>query len=210
MTVTGAEDMLPTCIPRVIGFAGCSGAGKTTLITRLMPLLTARGLAVSTIKQARDDFDIDKPGKDSYQHRRSGAHEVLVASGHRWALMHERRDAPEPELDELPARLEPVDLVIVEGFKRATPVKIEVHRPSLGRPLLYPNDSTIVAVASDEPLRLPAGMPNLALDDMTAIAVCVLLHAMPVTSVSTAPPATSRGAVAPPAKVLCLAGDFAA
>jgi molybdopterin-guanine dinucleotide biosynthesis adapter protein len=206
--------MLQTCIPRVIGFAGWSGAGKTTLITRLMKLLTARGLSVSTIKQAHHDFDIDKPGKDSYEHRRSGAHEVLVASGNRWALMHELRGAPEPELDELLARLAPVDLVIVEGFKRTTPVKIEVHRPSLGRPLLYPNDNAIVAVASDVPVRLPAGMPNLALDDMTAIAVCVLLHAMPATSLSaTAPDATSvapRTPVAPPAKVLCVAGDFAA
>jgi molybdopterin-guanine dinucleotide biosynthesis protein len=80
LTVTGTEEMLQTCIPRVIGFAGWSGAGKTTLITRLMPLLTARGLSVSTIKQAHHDFDIDKPGKDSYEHRRAGAHEVLVAS----------------------------------------------------------------------------------------------------------------------------------
>jgi molybdopterin-guanine dinucleotide biosynthesis protein B len=208
MTVTGTEDMSQTCIPRVIGFAGFSGAGKTTLITRLIPLLTARGLAVSTIKQARHDFDIDQPGKDSYEHRRAGAHEVLVASGNRWALMHELRGAQEPGLDDLVARLAPVDLVIVEGFKRTTPVKIEVHRPSTGKPLLYPNDSTIVAVASDVPVRLPPGMPNLALDDMAAIAVCVLLHAMPATALSATP--TDATPVAPPAKVLCLAGDFAA
>jgi molybdopterin-guanine dinucleotide biosynthesis protein B len=206
--------MLQMSIPRVIGFAGWSGAGKTTLITRLVPLLTARGLSVSTIKHAHHHFDIDQPGKDSYEHRRSGAQEVLVASAQRWALMHELRGAPEPGLDELLSHLAPVDLVIVEGFKRTTPVKIEVHRPSVGKPLLYPDDPAIVAVASDVPVGLKPGMPNLALDDLAAIAVCVLLHAMPATELSANRSQTASrtgcAGVAPAAKVLPLAGDFAA
>jgi molybdopterin-guanine dinucleotide biosynthesis protein B len=165
--------------PRVIGFAGWSGSGKTTLITRLLPLLIARGISVSTIKHAHHDFDIDKPGKDSYEHRRAGAAEVLVASANRWALMHELRGEAEPDLEALLAKLAPVDLVIVEGFKRTTAIKIEVHRPSLGKPLIYPDDPAVVAVASDVPIPLPPGISNLALDDMAAIADCVLLRAMP-------------------------------
>jgi molybdopterin-guanine dinucleotide biosynthesis protein B len=171
------EIMIEQCIPRVIGFAGWSGAGKTTLITRLLPLLSARGLSVSTIKYAHQGFDVDKPRKDSYEHRRAGASEVLVASSGRWALMHELRGAPEPTLAALVSRLALVDLVMVEGG-RDMPVKIEVHRPSLGRPLIYPDDPAVVAVASDMPLSVPPGMPNLALDDLAAIAVCVLLRAM--------------------------------
>lgn len=189
--------------PRVIGFAGWSGSGKTTLITRLVPVLTARGVSVSTIKHAHHDFDIDKPGKDSYEHRRAGATEVLVTSGNRWALMHELRGAPEPRLDELLAKLAPVDLVIVEGFKRTTAAKIEVHRPSLGKSFIYPDDPTVVAVVSDVQVPLPAGMPNLALDDVAAIADYVLLRAMPVSRLHPA-------SVALRTKVIPLPGDFAA
>jgi molybdopterin-guanine dinucleotide biosynthesis adapter protein len=165
--------------PRIISFAGWSGSGKTTLITRLIPLLTARGIAVSTVKHAHHAFDVDKPGKDSYEHRNAGATEVLVASANRWALMHELRGAPEPDLIALLAKLAPVDLVIVEGFKRTASIKIEVHRPLLGKPFIYPDDPAVVAVASDVPVPLPPSIPNLAMDDVAAIADLVLERAVP-------------------------------
>jgi molybdopterin-guanine dinucleotide biosynthesis protein B len=167
-------------IQRVIGFAGWSGAGKTRLITRLIPHLAARGITVSTIKHAHHAFDIDKPGKDSYEHRHAGATQVLISSAHRWALMHELRGAPEPDLTDLLEKLAPVDLVIVEGFKRTTPVKLEVHRPSLGKPLIAPDDPAVAAVASDVPVALPPGLPNLALDDIEGIATFILQHATDV------------------------------
>ena len=167
------------CTPNVMGFAGWSGAGKTTLITRLIPVITARGFSVLTIKHAHHAFDIDKPGKDSYVHRQAGATEVLVTSANRWALMHELRGSPEPDLTELLTRLAPVDVVLVEGFKRTTPIKIEVHRPSLGKPLIYPDDPAVVAFASDVPVPLPSTMPALALQDVEAIAEFVLLRAIP-------------------------------
>src|ERR1700759_3368775 len=110
---------------RVLGIVGWSGSGKTTLLVKLLPLLVARGLKVATLKHAHHAFDVDKPGKDSYEHRSAGASEVLVASGLRWALMHELRGAPEPDLPELLSKLAPVDLVIVEGFKRSGLIKIE-------------------------------------------------------------------------------------
>jgi molybdopterin-guanine dinucleotide biosynthesis protein B len=156
--------------PVVIGFAGWSGAGKTTLITRLIPVLTGRGFGVSTIKHAHHDFDVDTPGKDSYEHRHAGATEVLLTSSRRWALMHELRGAAEPDLAEVLTKLAPVDLVLVEGFKRTVPRKIEVHRPSVGKPLIYPDDPAVVAVASDVPMALPPGLPGLALDDVERIA----------------------------------------
>ena len=136
---------------KVLGVAGWSGAGKTTLIVALLPLLRARGLRVSTVKHAHHGFDLDTPGKDSFRHREAGAHEVLVASGTRWALLHEI-EGPEPSLADLLARLAPVDLVLVEGFK-ATPVpKLEVHRPVLGKPPMWPERAEIRAVASDAAL----------------------------------------------------------
>ncbi|MBV9653497.1 MAG: molybdopterin-guanine dinucleotide biosynthesis protein B [Acetobacteraceae bacterium] len=154
---------------RVIGVAGWSGAGKTTLIRRVLPVLIRRGLRVSTIKHAHHGFDVDQPGKDSWVHREAGATEVLVASAARFALMHELRDEPEPALPDLLARLMPVDLVIVEGFKRDSHPKIEVRRQSVGKPPLYPDDPAIVAVASDVKL---AGLliPVLPIDDAAAIA----------------------------------------
>ncbi len=153
--------------PRVIGIVGWSGSGKTTLIARLIPDLVGMGLRVSTIKHAHHGFDVDQPGKDSFVHRAAGASEVLVTSGRRWALMHELRGAPEPSLADLLARMAPVDLVLVEGFKRMAHPKIEVHRPALGKPLLQPEDPMILAVASDAALTL--AVPLLALDDMAAI-----------------------------------------
>jgi molybdopterin-guanine dinucleotide biosynthesis protein B len=163
-----------------MGLAGWSGSGKTTLIARLIPLLTARGVTVSTIKHAHHGFDVDKPGKDSYEHRDAGAAEVLVASSNRWALMHELRGGREPDLHELLARLAPVDLVLVEGFKRTIPVKIEVHRPSLGKPLIYPGDPAVAAVASDISVSPPSTIPTLALNDIDGIADFVLMWAAPV------------------------------
>ena len=137
---------------RIIGLAGWQGSGKTTLLAKVIPRLVARGRTVSTVKHAHDGFDIDQPGKDSHTHRMAGATEVLIGSAKRFALMHELRGAPEPTLKELLARLSPVDLVIVEGYKTQPHPKLEVHRAFLGKPLLYPNDSWIVAVASDLPL----------------------------------------------------------
>src|SRR5215212_3219825 len=156
---------------RIFGLAGWSGSGKTTLLTGIVPELVARGLSVSTIKHAHHEFDIDRPGKDSWRHRQAGAREVLVASARRWALMHELRDAPEPTLDELVARMSPVDLLLVEGWKRHPHPKIEVHRPALGKPLLYPDDPWVVAIASDETLDAP--VPLLPLGDPTAVAAFI-------------------------------------
>src|SRR5579871_2389003 len=125
---------------RVIGLAGWSGAGKTTLLRKLIPVLGRRGLQVSTLKHAHHGFDIDQPGKDSWEHRQAGATEVLIASANRWALMHELRGQAEPDLASLLARLSPVDLVLVEGFKRGPQPKIEVHRAAVGKPLLHDQD----------------------------------------------------------------------
>ena len=168
---------------RVFGIVGWSGSGKTSLLSHLIPALVGQGIRVSTIKHAHHAFDIDQPGKDSHAHRIAGATEVLVGSGKRWALMHELRDEPEPDLAELLARMSPVDLVLVEGFKRDAFPKLEVHRPSNGKELLQPNDPSIVGVASDTTLDLPVSL--LALDDVAAIAGFVLAHAVPVHSFTT-------------------------
>ena len=159
---------------RLIGFAGWSGSGKTTLVTAVLPVLIARGWRVSTIKHAHHGFDLDQPGKDSHRHREAGASEVLIASERRWAIMHELRGAPEPELEELLRHLSPVDLVIVEGFKRAGYPKIEVHRPAVGKPPLWPEDPNIIAVATDAPLAtqlplLPLGEPDAIADFIQTI-----------------------------------------
>ncbi|MGQ3047115.1 MAG: molybdopterin-guanine dinucleotide biosynthesis protein B [Niveispirillum sp.] len=159
--------------PNLFGLAGWSGSGKTTLIARLIPALSARGLTVATIKHAHHAFDIDQPGKDSYVHRMAGAQEVLVASANRWALMHENRDGPAPTLGELVAKLSPADVILVEGFKRDAHPKLEVHRPSNGKPPLWPDDPRIVAVASDETLP-DCPLPVLDLGDVEAVADLIL------------------------------------
>ena len=163
----------------VIGLAGWSGAGKTTLLRRLIPMLTAQGLQVSTLKHAHHSFDVDQPGKDSWEHRQAGAREVLVASSVRWALMHELRDEAEPSLAALLARMCPVDLVLVEGFKRDRHPKIEVHRAANAKPLLYPGDRSIVAIASDV---VPPDLtiPRYDLDDIEGIADLVQSCALPI------------------------------
>jgi molybdopterin-guanine dinucleotide biosynthesis protein B len=161
---------------RVIGLAGWSGAGKTTLLTKLIPCLHGRGIGVSTLKHAHHEFDVDRPGKDSWLHREAGAQQVLVASARRWALMTELRGVPEPELAFLLSRLSPVDLVIVEGFKRGRHPKVEVHRAANGKPWLHPDDPAVRAVAAD--VRPPGdGIPFAPLDDTAGVADLVLRHA---------------------------------
>ena len=160
---------------RAFGFAGFSGAGKTTLIESLIPRLVAAGLRVSLIKHAHHRFDIDKPGKDSWRHREAGASEVLIASDQRWALMHELRGEPEPDLQALLQRLSPCDLVLVEGYKRARIPKLEVHRTEIGKPLLSPQDPDIVALASDVPI--DCALPQFRLSDYDAITAFVIREA---------------------------------
>ena len=167
---------------RIIGLAGWSGAGKTTLIKRLLPALVARGHSVSTVKHAHHRFDIDHPGKDSFAHREAGAKEVLIVSGERFALMHELRGDPEPDLQSLISLMTPVDFVIVEGFKSAAYPKIEVHRAENGKSYLYPSDQKILAVASDQPSLINDRF-SFDLGDVEAIADFVVAHAEPVSEV---------------------------
>ena len=160
---------------RIFGLCGWSGSGKTTLMTAVIPELIARGIAVSTVKHAHHAFDLDQPGKDSWLHREAGAREVMIASGRRWALQHELRGEAEPPLDELVARMTPVDLLLVEGFKSHPHPKIEVYRPSLKKPVRYPDDPFVVAVASDATLPgLP--LPSLPLSDAVTVARFILGH----------------------------------
>jgi molybdopterin-guanine dinucleotide biosynthesis protein B len=153
---------------KVIGLAGWSGAGKTTLLARIIPHFLKEGLRVSVIKHAHHSFDVDVPGKDSWVHRQSGAVEVLVSSGQRWALMHELRGAPEPRLPELLVKMSPVDLVVVEGFKSEPHRKIEVHRTANGKAMLFPDDPAIVGIATDGAVE--TALPVVHLDDIPAIA----------------------------------------
>jgi molybdopterin-guanine dinucleotide biosynthesis protein B len=164
---------------RIIGLAGWSGSGKTTLITRLIPRLTARGIKVSTLKHAHHGFDLDQPGKDSFFHRAAGATEVIISSARRWAVLHELREEPEWDLRGLVAKMSPVDLVLVEGFKRDAFPKLEIHRAANGKPLIHPEDPHIVAIASD--IALPqAKVPVIDLNDVEAVADLLLKHAVAV------------------------------
>ena len=160
--------------PRVFGFAGWSGSGKTTLIEQLIPRFGAQGLTVSLVKHAHHEFDLDQPGKDSFRHREAGCREVLITSAVRWALQHELRGRPELTLDEALQRLAPCDLALVEGFKAAPIAKLEVYRATVGKPLLYPRDAHIVAVASDEPLA--SALPVLPLGEPDVVATFILRH----------------------------------
>jgi molybdopterin-guanine dinucleotide biosynthesis protein B len=154
---------------KIFGLAGWSGSGKTTLIVKLIPELVKRGLSVSTLKHAHHDFDIDQPGKDSYEHRQAGANEVMISASNRWALMHELRDEEEPSIDALISLLAPVDLLLVEGFKWHAHPKMEIHRPIVGKPLLQTDDAEIIAVASDQKL-LGLDVPVFDLDNIVSIA----------------------------------------
>lgn len=170
---------------RIVGLAGWSGSGKTTLITKVLPRLIARGCRVSTLKHAHHGFDLDQPGKDSFMHRVAGATEVLVSSSKRFAILHELRDEPEWNLAGLMAKLAPVDLVLVEGFKRESFPKLEIHRAENGKPLLHPNDPLIVAVAADTALP-QATVPVIGLNDIERIADVLLEHAVPLESATAA------------------------
>ena len=161
---------------KVIGIAGWSGAGKTTLISRVIPHLRQQGLRVSVIKHAHHEFDVDVPGKDSWVHRQSGAEEVLVSSAKRWALMHELRGAKEPSLSELLRKMAPVDLIVVEGFKSEPYRKIEVFRKDSGKPPLFTDDPAIVGIATDAAIE--TSLPVVHLDDVPAVAAMMQEHAL--------------------------------
>jgi molybdopterin-guanine dinucleotide biosynthesis protein MobB len=158
---------------KIYGVTGWKNSGKTTLVERLVGEIASRGLTVSTLKHAHHDFDIDQPGKDSHRHRAAGARQVLVSSRQRWALMSELRGAPEPALADLLARLDPVDLVLVEGWKRDRHPKIEARRAATAQDLIAVGDETVEAVASD--VALPdATLPVFDLEDIPGIADFIL------------------------------------
>jgi len=160
---------------KIFGLAGWSGSGKTTLMVRLIPVLVARGVTLSTMKHAHHAFDIDRPGKDSYEHRAAGATEVMISSNARWALMHELRTAPEATVEELIAHMSPVDLLLIEGFKSHAHPKLEVHRPALGKPLLCTDDPHVVAIATDAPVP-SVRLPHFDLNDTDGIADFIVGH----------------------------------
>ncbi|WP_210209873.1 molybdopterin-guanine dinucleotide biosynthesis protein B [Pseudolabrys taiwanensis] len=162
---------------RIIGLAGWSGSGKTTVIKKVIPRLIERGISVSTLKHAHHGFDLDQPGKDSFFHRTAGATEVIISSSKRWAILHELREEEEWDLPDLVRKMSPVDLILVEGFKRDAFPKLEVHRAENAKPLIQPVDPYIVAIASD--VELPdARVPVIDLNDVEGIAELLLKHAI--------------------------------
>lgn len=160
----------------VLGFAAFSGTGKTTLLKQLIPLLTAHNLRVGLIKKSHHNFEIDQPGKDSHELRMAGANPVMLTSSHRRAIITERESPSEPVLDDELAYFDQsgLDLVLVEGFKHERFPKIELHRPALGKPLLYPNDSSIIAVATDATLKIKPSLPVLDLNRPATVAAFIL------------------------------------
>jgi molybdopterin-guanine dinucleotide biosynthesis protein B len=156
----------------IFGVTGWKNAGKTGLMERLVTDITARGFTVSTLKHAHHSFDVDHPGKDSHRHRTAGASQVLLSSGTRWALMSELRGAAEPSLTDLLTKLDPVDLILIEGYKRDTHPKVEAYRAEPGNPLIAAGDPTIKAIATDTPLT--TDRPQFDLDDTAAIADFIL------------------------------------
>lgn len=157
---------------KIYGIVGWKNAGKTGLVERLVTEITSRGVSVSTIKHAHHNFDVDQPGKDSFRHRQAGATEVLLSSANRFALMHELRGQDEPALDDLVARLSPVDLVLVEGYKRDHHPKVEAFREETGNPLIAQDDPTVRAIAADT--KVDIDRPVFDLDDTAAIADFIL------------------------------------
>ena len=157
---------------KLLGLAGYSGSGKTTLLEKIIPLLTAQGLRIAVIKHAHHDFEIDRPGKDSYRQRKAGASEVLISSAYRWALIHELGHETEPTLEELCARLSPCDLVLVEGYKYAAIPKLEVYRQECGHPHLFPSDVRIIAIVTDNKVPLP--LPVLDINVPQEVAAFIL------------------------------------
>jgi molybdopterin-guanine dinucleotide biosynthesis protein B len=168
---------------KIVGLAGWSGAGKTTLLVEIIQLLTVRGLRVSTVKHADHEFDVDTPGKDSHRHRAAGASEALVASNRRWALMHELRTEREPGLRDLLQQLSPVDLVIVEGFKRETHPKVEVHRIANGKSYLFPTLTDVRGLVTDGPKPPDWSGPIAHLDEPAEVADLLLRSAAPLSEV---------------------------
>jgi molybdopterin-guanine dinucleotide biosynthesis protein B len=166
---------------KVIGIAGWSGAGKTTLISRVIPYLRQQDLRVSVIKHAHHEFAVAVPGKDSWVHRQSGAEEVLVSSAKRWALMHELRGAGEPELPELLKKMSPVDLVVIEGFKSEPHPRIEVYRKASGKPPLFPDDPAIAGIATD--VAIKTTLPVADVEDIPAVAAMMCKYALPIEDV---------------------------
>jgi molybdopterin-guanine dinucleotide biosynthesis protein B len=160
---------------KIFGLAGWSGSGKTTLLVRLIPALIARGVTLTTMKQAHHANDSDRPGKDSYEKRAAGATEEMISSTARWALMHELRNAPEATVEDLIAHMTPVDLLLIEGFKSHAHPKLEVHRPSLGKPLLCTDDPHVVAIATDAPMPTMR-LPRFDLNDAEGIADFIVGH----------------------------------
>lgn len=169
---------------RALGIVGWSGSGKTTLITQLIPLLANRGIRVATLKHAHHAFDVDQPGKDSYEHRKAGACEVIVSSSRRWVQMHELADAPEATLAELLRRVSPCDLILVEGFKTERHPKMEVFRQAVGKSPLHPADTRIVAIASDQPFP-GARIPVVNINNIAAVGDLVFERAEPLQTVLT-------------------------
>src|SRR5262250_2100463 len=176
---------------RIIGLAGWSGSGKTTLVTKLIPRLITRGLRVSTLKHAHHGFDLDQPGKDSFFHRVAGATEVIISSAKRWAILHELREEPEWDLRTLVTKMSPVDLVLVEGFKRDAFPKLEIHRAANGKSLIHPEDPHIVAIASDTALP-QVKVPVIDLNDIEAIADLLLARAVAIGAVEATVAARGR------------------
>ena len=164
--------MLSNARVPILGFAAWSGTGKTTLLVKILAVLRRQGYRVAVVKHAHHSFDIDKPGKDSYELRKAGAVQTLIGSRHRWALVAEKPDEQEPRLDDLLRHLdqEALDFILVEGFKSERYPKIELHRPALGHPLLHPGDDTIVAVATDALLPAQTSLPLLDLNRPQQIA----------------------------------------
>ncbi len=160
---------------KIFGMVGWSGSGKTTLLKLLLPELIGRGFRVSTMKHTHHSVDLDQPGKDSYEHRMAGAEEVLITSSTRWALMHELRDSAEPDMDDLITRMTPVDLLLIEGFKHHRHDKMEISRGATGKPLICKDDSSIVAISSDQD-HDDLGIPIIDLNDTAAIADFIIAH----------------------------------